>query len=129
MPVCTRGEGKPDCHGGERVQAMNKKTILKERVAEIIESLADAIEKKQKGTKYQSLSLDAEIWLLDKQNKEGLILLNRISTLLLSDRAKFNYCKNPNMAKRISELKPIDISEDTKALRSLAREVREWIKP
>jgi hypothetical protein len=108
---------------------MNKKTILKERVAEIIESLADAIEKKQKGTKYQSLSLDAEIWLLDKQNKEGLILLNRISTLLLSDRAKFNYCKNPNMAKRISELKPIDISEDTKALRSLAREVREWIKP
>jgi hypothetical protein len=97
--------------------------LRRQDLAEVLEGLAERISRRDMSYDVQGQVLAAMSALVELRHIEGVLLLNRLSFLLLTDGGggvmKYEYAR-----KWAQQLAPLDPAKEAAALRQLAAELR-----
>src|SRR5687767_6830761 len=95
----------------------------REIAAQTIEAIAERIANGERSNDLSAAITAAEQAMLDIEHIEGMRLLNRIGLLMVTNSGTENI-HYPIVRKIVDNLKPLDASADSAALRALAYELR-----
>lgn len=98
-------------------------TLPREQIAAVIEEIADGVAEGSLSFHLQLPIVQAQEAMVELRNVDGLKLLNRISMLLLTENRE-KKMRYEVVNKAAQEFSPLDPTEDSKALRALAEEIR-----